>query len=84
LKISDWKAKFFEGAFSGSARSSEVALEVYDMLGRQVVSKSLGVRQPGEHAVSFNALGLASGSYFYRLKMVANGAIVTGKMMLLK
>jgi hypothetical protein len=66
------------------ARSSEVALEVYDMLGRQVVSKSLGVRQPGEHAVSFNALGLASGSYFYRLKMVSNGAIVTGKMMLLK
>jgi hypothetical protein len=65
-------------------RSSEVALEVYDMLGRQVVSKSLGVRQPGEHAVSFNALGLASGTYFYRLKMVTTGAIVTGKMMLLK
>lgn len=66
------------------ARQSEVVLDVFDVLGRVVSSETLGVRQPGDHAVPFNAAGLASGSYFYRLKMVSTGATLIGKMMLMK
>jgi len=66
------------------ARTSEVTLEVYDLLGRQVASRSLGMRAPGEHTVSFDALRLASGTYYYRLRMVTTGATIAGKMMLLK
>ena len=66
------------------AKAGEVSLEVYDVLGRVVSSQSLGVQAPGQHTVPFNAVSLASGSYFYRLKMVSSGAILTGKMMLLK
>ncbi len=66
------------------ARSSEVTLDVFDVLGRLVSSKSLGVTAPGEHAVNFNASNLASGTYIYRLKMVSTGATLVGKMVLLK
>jgi hypothetical protein len=66
------------------ARSSEVTLEVYDVLGRLVSAQTLGVRAAGQHTVPFNAAGLASGSYFYRLKMVATGTTLVGKMLLLK
>ena len=65
-------------------RQSEVRLDVFDILGRLVSSQSLGIRQPGEHSVAFNASNLASGSYFYRLKMMTTGATVIGKMTLLK
>ena len=65
-------------------RSSEVTLDVFDVLGRQVSSKSLGVTAPGEHAVDFNASNLASGTYYYRLKMVSTGLTLVGKMLLLK
>jgi hypothetical protein len=66
------------------AHPSEVVLDVFDVIGRQVSSQSLGVRQPGEQSVSFNAAHLASGSYFYRLKMVSTGATLIGKMLLMK
>jgi Secretion system C-terminal sorting domain len=66
------------------AHSSNVTLEVYDVLGRLVSSQALGIRTPGEHVVPFNAANLASGTYFYRLKMLTTGATLIGKMMLLK
>jgi len=66
------------------AHSSNVTLEVYDVLGRLVSSQTLGIRTPGEHVVPFNAANLASGTYFYRLKMLTTGATLIGKMMLLK
>ncbi len=61
-----------------------MVLDVFDVIGRQISSQSLGVRQPGEQSVSFNAANLASGSYFYRLKMVSTGATLIGKMLLMK
>jgi hypothetical protein len=63
---------------------SEVTLEVFDILGQLVTSQSLGVRQPGEHSVPFNAGNLASGVYNYRLRLAATQSTVVGKMMLLK
>ncbi|HTO94707.1 MAG TPA: T9SS type A sorting domain-containing protein [Bacteroidota bacterium] len=65
-------------------RSSEVMLDVYDVLGRLVSSKSLGITSAGEHTASFNAANLASGTYYYRIKMVSTGSTLVGKMLLLK
>jgi endo-1,4-beta-xylanase len=59
---------------------SDVRLMVYDMLGREV-TVLVNERQPaGSYKVSFDAGGLASGAYVYR--MVA-GSFVDSKTMLL-
>jgi hypothetical protein len=57
-------------------------LSVYDILGREVAVLIDGYESAGEHKVVFNAEGLASGIYFYRLKF--RNLIRTGKMVLLK
>ncbi|MBU2508212.1 MAG: T9SS type A sorting domain-containing protein, partial [Bacteroidetes bacterium] len=44
-----------------------VTLKVFDMLGREVATLVDGELHAGEHSVVFNAKGLASGIYFYRL-----------------
>jgi parallel beta-helix repeat protein len=46
-----------------------VILNIYDLMGR-FVSKIINARyQPGEYEVLFNAKGLSSGIYFYRIEM---------------
>ncbi len=62
--------------------SSEVSLKIYDMLGRQVATLVEGRQEAGRYQVSFNAVQLASGLYFYRLQ--AGTFTQTRKMMLLK
>ena len=49
-------------------KSIHVILEVYDMLGRQVITLVNTKKQQGFHGVEFNAKGLASGIYFYQLR----------------
>ncbi|MGA2625140.1 MAG: T9SS type A sorting domain-containing protein [Bacteroidota bacterium] len=44
-----------------------VSLKVYDELGREVATLVNEVKQPGEYTVRWNAEGIASGIYFYRL-----------------
>lgn len=44
-----------------------VSLEVYDEIGRRVVTLVNEVKQPGEYTVRWKAEGMASGIYFYRL-----------------
>jgi hypothetical protein len=66
-----------------AARTGDVTLRVFDITGRQVSLKTLTITSPGEYAMTFDANNLASGSYFYRLQH-ANGAVLTGKMMLMK
>jgi len=63
-----------------------VTLKVFDVLGRAVASLPLGLQQAGEHEVKFDAEGLSSGVYFYRLQMESTkaSAVVYGKMLLLK
>jgi hypothetical protein len=63
---------------------SQVTLEVHDVLGRMVASQSLGARAPGVQSVQFDAAHLASGTYFYRLRMESNQTTSVGKMLLLK
>jgi hypothetical protein len=44
-----------------------VTLSVYDILGKKVADLLNGMRQPGEHQLTFPASDLPSGVYFYRL-----------------
>jgi YVTN family beta-propeller protein len=51
------------------AKSCDVDLKVYDMLGREVVVLVHEQKVPGEYDVRFDGSGLASGVYFYRLQV---------------
>jgi len=62
--------------------SVRVKLSVYDLLGREVAVLVDGVQSAGSHSVTFNAGGLASGMYLYKLE--AGGHVITRKMMLMK
>jgi hypothetical protein len=57
-----------------------VALEVYDLLGRRVVTLVNDVRSAGRYAPSFDARSVASGTYFCRL---TSGSFVQVRKMLL-
>ena len=49
------------------AREQQVRIEVYDMLGRIVVTLVDGPQAAGTHQVQFGATGLPSGLYLYRI-----------------
>ena len=59
-----------------------VTLKVFDILGREVASLVDGKKDPGTYSVTFNAAGLASGVYVYRLN--AGGTTLTRRMLLTK
>lgn len=62
--------------------SGFVSLKVFDLLGREVVTLVNDERPAGSHTVSFNASGLASGVYYYRL--ASNSAVRTRQMIFMK
>jgi hypothetical protein len=64
------------------SKAGSVTLDVYDATGAKVRTLVSGVKGPGSYTASFNADGLASGVYFYRLKAV--GVNEMKKMVLLK
>lgn len=64
------------------AESGHVTLKVYDLSGREVATLVDGVRQPGSYSASFDASGLASGIYLYRI--TAGGTTDSRRMVLLK
>jgi hypothetical protein len=59
-----------------------VILRVYDILGREVATLVDEYKKSGSYQVMFDASGLSSGVYFYRLD--ASGKIVQRKMLLVK
>lgn len=61
-----------------------VRLAVYDMLGREVSLLVNENEEPGYHAVEFNAEGLASGVYLYRLTGDGPTMTITRKLLLLR
>jgi hypothetical protein len=61
---------------------SHVALKVYDIMGREVMTLLNQKLTGGAHEVNFDGAGLPSGIYFYRLQ--SGGAALTKKMVLLK
>jgi len=64
------------------AESEHVILKVYDLLGREVATLVKERKAPGTYTVKFDARGLASGVYFYRLQ--AGAFVQTKKMILAK
>jgi hypothetical protein len=59
-----------------------VSLKVYDLLGGEVAQLVNGEIEAGSYDISFNAVNLPSGIYFYKLQ--AGSFIETKKMILLK
>lgn len=47
---------------------SFVSLKVFDVVGREVATLLDGIEEPGLKLVTFNANGLVSGVYYYRLQ----------------
>ncbi len=62
--------------------TSDVRLDVYDVLGRRVAMLANGRYPAGTYSFTFNARGCASGVYFY--KLTAGTYSATNKMMLVK
>lgn len=62
--------------------SGKVVLEVFDITGKSVATLVDAEMQSGIHSVEFNAVGLSSGIYLYRIK--ANQFIGTRKFVLMK
>ena len=63
-------------------RPSEATVSVYNMLGQRVRTVAQGRFEPGTHTVRFDAGGLPSGVYLYRLE--AEGFTATRKMLLIQ
>jgi len=61
---------------------THVTLRVFDVLGREVGTLVNDMQEPGYKSLRFNATGLASGVYFYRLQ--AGLFNVTKKFLLLR
>jgi endo-1,4-beta-xylanase len=62
--------------------AAEVRLAVYDLLGREVAVLVNEKKAPGNYEVQFDASGLSSGVYFYRL--TAGNHIESKKMLMVK
>jgi len=63
-------------------KESRVSLKVYNVLGEEVVTLVNEVQNEGYKSVTFNAITLPSGMYFYRL--IAGDFTAMKKMILLK
>lgn len=61
---------------------SQVRLAVFDMLGRQVSELVNEKKEAGSYEVKFDATGLASGVYFYRIE--AGTFVQTRKLLVLR
>jgi hypothetical protein len=48
--------------------TSTVRLDIYDVLGRKVASLADGIKSPGKHQITWNASGVSSGVYIYRIE----------------
>jgi len=62
--------------------TSDVTLVVYDISGREVAVLVNERKAPGKYEVAFDATGLASGVYVY--KLIADRSVTTRKLVLLR
>jgi hypothetical protein len=66
----------------GMPNAGEVSLKVYSVLGEEVATLVQGIQAPGVYRVTFDARGLASGTYFSILR--AEGTTIVKPMMLVR
>ena len=67
---------------SEEKQSQMVSLKVYGVLGNEVANLVNEEQREGNYEVDFNAVGLSSGIYFYKLQ--SGNFVQTKKMLLLK
>jgi len=67
---------------AGAPGNQMTTLKIYDVLGNEVAVLVNRVQSPGQYKIKFNAGGLASGLYFYRLQ--SGNFVQTKKLVLLK
>jgi len=72
--------------FISGSGYADVALKVYDILGKEVRTLVNKQQKPGKYEVLFDASGLRKGIYLYRLTIKSEGKSYTrsGKMMFLE
>jgi choice-of-anchor B domain-containing protein len=66
---------------------SDVALKVFDIIGKEIATLFEGTQSEGVYHVQFNAFGISSGVYFYELSYVGNDGMkyyLRKKMLLIK
>jgi len=63
-------------------KQSMVSIDIFDILGRKITTLAEGIEPAGNHQVTWDASGQASGIYFYRIK--AGKLSETKKMVLMK
>jgi hypothetical protein len=63
-------------------KTSNVNLSVYDVLGKQVAILENGIKTAGTYSVTFDAVNLTSGIYFYKLE--TERGVITKKFTLVK
>ena len=63
-------------------KAGSAALQVYDGRGRTVAVLAEGYQEAGEHEVLFDAKGLTSGMYYYRLQ--AGSVVLTKRLTLIR
>jgi photosystem II stability/assembly factor-like uncharacterized protein len=71
---------------AGTSPGALVRVTVYDLLGKEVIKLVEGFKQPGSYSVNFDGSNLASGIYFYEMK-INNGIdeiVLNKKMVLIK
>jgi len=64
-------------------KSKSLSFIIFDVLGKNVTTLIKGVQLQGPHTVTFDAAGLPSGIYFYRLQ-TGDRLAEMKKMMLVK
>jgi flagellar hook assembly protein FlgD len=60
------------------ARTSDVSMEVYDMVGNKIQSIKINSQSAGSHTYTMNATDLAKGAYLVRL--ISSNGIATQRM----
>jgi hypothetical protein len=68
----------------GIPEAGNVTLKVFDMSGREVMTLVSEFKDAGYYTAKFDASGLASGAYFYRLAVSPSNPIETGGFVLVK
>jgi len=64
------------------SKTSTVRLDVYNQIGQKITTLTDGKLNSGEHVIPWNANGVASGVYFYRL--IVDGNATTEKTIIIK
>ncbi len=62
--------------------AGKVKIEIYNIVGQKVAVLVDEYKKAGKYTIEFNAVGLASGMYFYR--MTSREFVVTNKMLVMK